>query len=151
MIMTISLIAELIINLSGNYTIDELEFFKEKGFITESEYMNYVWQERRPVSTRSNNVIPVPNFRKRPRTTLRKLTILTREEFEKRLEMERKIKELVKRRSRGIYVPPPSYRHGYYDYPDPAINNPMPSQRLYEGSELPGLWNPVLEKNKEND
>ena len=41
--MTISLIAELIINLSGNYTIDELEFFKEKGFITESEYMNYVW------------------------------------------------------------------------------------------------------------
>ena len=149
--MTISLIAELIINLSGNYTIDELEFFKEKGFITESEYMNYVWQERRSVFTRSNNVIPVPNFRKRPRTTSRKRTILTREEFEKRLEMERKIKELVKRRSRGIYVPLPSYQHGYYDYPDPAINNPMPSQLLYEGPELPGLWDPVLEKNKENE
>jgi hypothetical protein len=72
---------------------------------------------------------------------------LTREEFEKRLEMER----TPIRRPRGIYVPPSSYQHGYYDYPDPAINNQMPSQLLYEGLELLGLWDPVLEKNKEND
>ncbi len=150
--MKISLIAELIINLSGNYTIDELEFFKKNDFISASEYMNYIQQERSLVSIRSSNRIPLPNPRRRPGSTLRKRTILTREEFEKRIAMERQIEQLEKQRFSEIHVPPRIVWDDDYDYSDPAVNNPkMPSQSLDEGPEFPGLWDPELEKNKENE
>jgi hypothetical protein len=50
--MGISLIEELIRNLSGRYSNDELGFFVENGFISWLEHGLILWRRRQPVLLR---------------------------------------------------------------------------------------------------
>ncbi len=55
--MGISLIEELIRNLSGRYSNDELGFFVENGFISRLEYELILWMRKQPVLLRQRVVL----------------------------------------------------------------------------------------------